>query len=314
MPSKCPTCGEEFKNEHGVKVHHSRAHGESIAGEVVECAWCGKEFEITAYAANEHDWHTCSDECSSKYRSEKYTEENNPNAGKWYTIGCVYCDEGYRVPEHRKEHSKFCSLECKYNWESDNRSGKQSHAWDGGTATLECDNCGEQYEVYQSRTDSSRFCSYECLGEARSEEMKGKNNPSWNGGDVTLECEYCGRKYETFPAKRETSRFCSYQCLDDWRSENMTGQDSPAWRGGSKIRDAIKKQLHGPSWRRIRKNQTSDSCKICGSESDLCLHHIVPIMDGGTNEEWNLMTLCRTCHTRTEHYTRRFSELVFVDK
>ena len=314
MPSKCPTCRKEFKNEHGVKVHHSRAHGESLAREVVECAWCGEEFEVTTYAANKHGWHTCSDKCDSKYRPATYTQENNPNAGNWHTIDCEHCGEGYRVPEHRLESSRFCSLECKYNWESDNLSGEQAHAWNGGTATLTCENCGEKYEVFQSLAENSRYCSYECMGEFRSKEMKGKNNPSWKGGNVTLECEYCGEKYETFPAKREISRFCSYQCLDYWRSENMAGQDSPHWRGGYKTRVAVKKQLPGPSWRRIRRSRIGNSCEICESTSDLCLHHIVPIMDGGTNEEWNLMTLCRTCHTRTEHYTRTFSELVLVDE
>ncbi|WP_121744877.1 HNH endonuclease [Natronorubrum halophilum] len=313
MPSsECPTCGEEFKNEHGVKIHHARAHGESIAGVSVECAWCGDEFQVDTAEANAHNWHTCTDECNSKYRSENYKRENNPNSGKWYTVECDHCGSEYDVPEHRKGRSRFCSTDCYYSWMSENQSGEKSHAWEGGLEVLDCAFCGDEYSVYPARKDESRFCSYKCLGKARSVENTGSNNPSWKGGNVVLECEYCGDEYETYPSKRDSSRFCSYDCLDLWRAENMTGQDSPSWRGGGRTREAVKKQLHGRSWRTIREQSLGDSCVICDQRSDLCLHHIVPLMDGGTNGEWNLMTLCRTCHTRTEHYTRQFSNVVLV--
>jgi 5-methylcytosine-specific restriction endonuclease McrA len=36
-------------------------------------------------------------------------------------------------------------------------------------------------------------------------------------------------------------------------------------------------------------------------------------MSGGTNDEWNLMTLCVSCHNRVEAYTQDIMEPVFVE-
>lgn len=88
--------------------------------------------------------------------------------------------------------------------------------------------------------------------------------------------------------------------------KGVTGQDSPTWRGGKSIYGAVKKQLHGPSWSSIRKVHLDDVCHKCGAVGDLHLHHIVPLMSGGTNESWNLMTLCAVCHTTVENYIRQF--------
>lgn len=96
------------------------------------------------------------------------------------------------------------------------------------------------------------------------------------------------------------------------REENgmagVTGQDHPKWRGGKSIYDAVKKQLPGDSWRQKKveaKERDDNTCQMCGaSECKLDSHHIVPIMAGGTNEFWNLITLCESCHTAVEQHTR----------
>lgn len=94
---------------------------------------------------------------------------------------------------------------------------------------------------------------------------------------------------------------------ENWM-EGRTGQDHPRWRGGKSIYDAVKKQLPGGSWRQKKveaKERDDNTCQMCGaSECKLDSHHIVPIMAGGTNEFWNLITLCESCHTAVEQYTR----------
>lgn len=97
------------------------------------------------------------------------------------------------------------------------------------------------------------------------------------------------------------------------RQENgmagVTGQDHPNWRGGKSIYDAVKKQLPGPSWNTLKDRHREDECAMCGATADesdraLDVHHIVPLLCGGTNEEWNFITLCMSCHHRAEWYTR----------
>jgi len=96
-------------------------------------------------------------------------------------------------------------------------------------------------------------------------------------------------------------------------SQGVTGQDHPSWRGGKDIYDAVKKQLPGPSWRTIRKRHRASKCEQCGAtDQELHLHHIVPLLAGGTNEPWNLMTLCEGCHTTAEWVTRQYDEFAPV--
>jgi 5-methylcytosine-specific restriction endonuclease McrA len=39
-----------------------------------------------------------------------------------------------------------------------------------------------------------------------------------------------------------------------------------------------------------------DGCSVCGTLSDLQLHHIVPIAIGGRETKENKLTLCNACH------------------
>lgn len=104
--------------------------------------------------------------------------------------------------------------------------------------------------------------------------------------------------------------------------EGVTGQDSPHWRGGKSVYDAVKKQLGHESWHTSRRKalEASDNrCETCGgapiNRRTLDVHHIVPVMAGGTNEQWNLMVLCESCHHRAEWTVRQLSEFdpVLVD-
>lgn len=42
----------------------------------------------------------------------------------------------------------------------------------------------------------------------------------------------------------------------------------------------------------------SDYCYFCDSRENLENHHIIKSNDGGTNESYNLLLLCRKCHRK----------------
>lgn len=54
----------------------------------------------------------------------------------------------------------------------------------------------------------------------------------------------------------------------------------------------------------IRKTMiTSDSvCGKCGSKEDLEIHHMLPVVLGGDNDDRNLIILCHDCHHQTTNY------------
>ncbi len=51
-------------------------------------------------------------------------------------------------------------------------------------------------------------------------------------------------------------------------------------------------------WKNIEKQITErdKGCKICGKKEDLDVHHKRHYADGGSNEESNLITLCKKHH------------------
>lgn len=61
---------------------------------------------------------------------------------------------------------------------------------------------------------------------------------------------------------------------------------------------------YGYHWKKIRDRYVKKHplCELCQKEGRFVpveeVHHIVPLSEGGTNDEENLMSLCRSCHER----------------
>lgn len=69
-------------------------------------------------------------------------------------------------------------------------------------------------------------------------------------------------------------------------------------------------RLRGNEWFKIRDrvlDRDGRECVNCGAESNLTVHHIVPISDRGTNWMSNLVTLCRKCHRSAHNHRSRDS-------
>ena len=69
-------------------------------------------------------------------------------------------------------------------------------------------------------------------------------------------------------------------------------------------RDAVAKRRYGSAWQKIRARVLAAHplCEQCRKEGRLTVatevHHILPLGHGGTNDEENLMALCKPCHSR----------------
>ena len=63
------------------------------------------------------------------------------------------------------------------------------------------------------------------------------------------------------------------------------------------------KKRYGRAWKRIRDRHIAQHplCEVCKRNGSLTpaeeVHHIVPLSQGGTHDDSNLMSLCKSCHS-----------------
>ena len=68
-------------------------------------------------------------------------------------------------------------------------------------------------------------------------------------------------------------------------------------------RDPAVKKRYGRAWQRVRDRVISAHplCERCNERGRITpaqeVHHIVPLSQGGTHDETNLMALCTSCHS-----------------
>ena len=70
------------------------------------------------------------------------------------------------------------------------------------------------------------------------------------------------------------------------------------------LRDPDTNKRYGRAWKKLRARflLLHPLCEQCKCEGRLTaaeeVHHVVPLTNGGTNDEGNLMALCKSCHSR----------------
>lgn len=110
---------------------------------------------------------------------------------------CLNCNKQYFS---RKENSKFCSIECKHNY------NRIEHL---------CDYCGKPhivykniYEKYKNGTHKKLYCSRECAN-------KGLIT------STTKKCFYCGNEFSVENSVKNIQKFCSMNCYKNYRNKKI---------------------------------------------------------------------------------------------
>lgn len=114
---------------------------------------------------------------------------------------------------------------------------------------------------------------------------------------------------EMNPMPRQPQRPCSYpgcpnRCDGQYCEEHAKLMNR---RYNKLIRPADSNKKYGRAWREIRKRYVAAHplCEMCLKEGRLTpveeVHHIKPVLQGGGSEFSNLMSLCRSCHTKIHH-------------
>ncbi|UBF23091.1 HNH endonuclease [Haloarcula virus HCTV-16] len=132
MSETCPTCGDGFESEVGMKSHHTQEHGESLVRRESGCKHCGDTFEwYPREAAKDEERRTCP-ECYQKGRRD---DGDVHPLRKRVTVKCAWCGESLDLPPNRVEkyNFHFCDENgCLAAWRRENWTGEDAPAWKGG--------------------------------------------------------------------------------------------------------------------------------------------------------------------------------------
>lgn len=203
------------------------------------------------------------------------------------TKQCPTCNGAFDVTELQASKRRYCSRSCA----AKARTGKKNPNWKGGMARRECETCGQVFYAKQKdvRYGHARFCSRRCWGKSRSQQFQGDNGCNWHGGPIQATCEHCGNTYEIDRSRKDTARFCSRRCQHD----HIRGANHYWWVGGPEPYPEIWTR----QFKRAIRERDNYTCAICGTHESKIVHHIDYCKQDCSPT--NLVTLCKSCHSRT---------------
>lgn len=219
---ECPTCHRDgFKSRLGVKQHHSKVHGVSLAGVECECDWCGATLRKKQNLLDSQDNVFCDADCQGEWLAENNAGEDHHQYKERVVVECDWCGETFeRLPSKlSRAENHYCSTACHGKGEFGTNTGDDHPNWGGGKGTTECAQCGAELTMkrYRIKKFENNFCDHGCYGDWISRNLSGSNSPHWAGGGTitrALRRVIRGTRWRTASAAvREESDGC-YFCGD----------------------------------------------------------------------------------------------------
>jgi endogenous inhibitor of DNA gyrase (YacG/DUF329 family) len=252
----------------------------------VKCASCGKAKSINLFEhkKNKTGNFYCDRECLKVGHRINFSGSSNPFFGR----------------KHSAETKvKICG---ENHWNHGNRTATKIN----GT----CTNCGNifQFTKRQSRDGVRSFCSRDCrysYDKSTRRDMK---------------CSWCGKDVIRRAGYDLDQTYCSRTCWGKVHGINQPkgdeaywfgkkGKGTPNWKGG------LSYEPYGVDFDRTIKvmvrNRDDYSCRMCGAKENgekLHAHHID--YNKKNNTLFNLVSLCRKCHCKTNG-NRAYWEIYF---
>lgn len=132
-------------------------------------------------------------------------------------ITCIQCDKEFQTyPAWVRKGRKFCSHECKAEWQKEHLRGENNPNWKGGNIDKVCENCGETFKVLRWHT-FRRFCSKKCRAIVQGLESRTRFHT----------CTNCGTVFYGKRSSKNSRYFCSKKCEGEYKR----GENNPFYRG-----------------------------------------------------------------------------------
>ena len=211
-------------------------------------------------------------------------------------VNCVKCGKSF---EAKNVLHKFCSEKCKSKYHNDKKKK-------GTLEPKKCKTCGKEFVP---RNSIQSNCSKECSKLSNKLEWEAKRK--YPNGFGFAYCLECGRKFEkTSPV----NKFCDTKCRSKYYKKNKKYDTNEIYTLDiedfvrSIIEDGLSARKNNNMGLNYRYNMINESlrdrissrdnycCRVCNSDTNLEIHHIVKLIDGGGNNDENLITVCKSCH------------------
>jgi hypothetical protein len=272
-------------------MHHDSTPSTYRRGERITftCQTCGESFDVRASQVRHRRYPPtyCSKACRN-------TRERKAQVA----LACEHCGESfttYRSEVHKAEKRgnrvRFCSVTCR---KAAKAAGNTDHV---------CEQCGTTFTLWASHRQTAegrgwipgRFCSAACY-EQRREQYRIDQAQS-----CAKPCETCGlllairddERLSAFRRRRACSPDCQYRLMMTTR----LGREPGARMYPKAFSLALKALI------RERDGFTCQECGVIEDGRAYDVHHID--YDKTNCHPRNLITLCRSCHARTNHKTNR---------
>jgi hypothetical protein len=152
-----------------------------------------------------------------------------------------------------------------------------------------CRLCGAEFTIRGRQT--ARYCSDECRKSARKKAARRRRV------HVTVVCRHCQKPFEITPSEAKVRKFCSLKCA----ATHNCGSEASSQQYDSSFNELV---------RRLIRERDGYTCAICGTPDSNVVHHID--YDKSNTSGDNLITLCRSCHSKTG-LDRQFWRQTLID-
>ncbi len=273
---------------------------------LVVCTACGKEKEVTEnyFSKRKSGIFFCTRDCQINHggwlKEASFTEEH-----------CNHISESHKGKEPWNKGKTGVYSEETLKQMSDSNKGRK--AWNEGISPS--DEVREKIanslkgNIPWNKGTKGAMVAWN-KGISPSEETRQKQSashkgkPAWNKG-LKMSPEACANNSKAQKGKKMSEEFCKKN------SESHKGEKSYLWQGGKSFEE------YPIDWRNSLKNEIRErdnfTCQLCGksqqeNKEKLSIHHWD--YDKKNLDPSNLISLCRSCHIRTNH-NRKFWISIF---
>ena len=268
----------------------------------------------------------CREECTSTRCWDcynKHRRETKVWSKRSVILTCTWCEIEFQRGRSGVTTNNFCGRPCYLAWRSANPKAQYKHSNKLPRQDIQCTFCNTTITKKTKDIGENNFCNQKCHNnwqkQQRADRLKYEHeHPKYCkrcGTKINQGSTYC-RPCVTYINTPKNSIGDNPKWWENWRriikETRSRGENHYNWHGGASSYG----QGFDTALRELVRQRDNHQCQLCPKSQvdngeDLSVHH--KDYDKHNNHPSNLVSLCRRCHTKTNH-NREYWKAHFQDK